>query len=70
MNDVAIEVNKIYHGDSLSVLKTFHDESIDCCITSPPYWGLRDYGVEGQLGREKTFHEFIEKLCCVFDEVN
>ena len=69
MNDVAIEVNKIYHGDSLSVLKTFPDESIDCCITSPPYWGLRDYGVEGQLGREKTFHEFIEKLCCVFDEV-
>jgi len=36
--------NKIIQGDSLEVLKTLPDESIDCCITSPPYWGLRDYG--------------------------
>ena len=39
-----MELNKIYQGDSLEVLKTLDSESIDCCITSPPYWGLRDYG--------------------------
>lgn len=41
-----MEINKIYQGDSLSILKTFPDESINCIITSPPYWGLRDYGNE------------------------
>lgn len=39
-----IEVNKIYHGDCLEILKTFPTESIDCVVTSPPYWALRDYG--------------------------
>lgn len=38
-----MEINKIYQGNSLEVLKTFPDASIDCCITSPPYWGLRSY---------------------------
>lgn len=38
-----LETNKIYQGDSLDVLKTFESESVDCCITSPPYWGLRSY---------------------------
>lgn len=60
---------KIIHGDALSVLKTMEDESVNCVITSPPYWGLRDYGVEGQLGLEKTFQEYINKLCNIFDEV-
>ncbi len=64
-----MELNKIYRGDSLEVLKTFPDESIDCCITSPPYWNLRDYQVVGQLGLEPTFNEYITKLCDVFDEV-
>ena len=41
-------------GDSLEVLRTLPSESVQCCITSPPYWGLRDYGVEGQLGLEPT----------------
>ena len=36
------DINKIYEGDVLQVLKTFPDESIDCCVTSPPYWGLRN----------------------------
>jgi DNA modification methylase len=50
-----MERNKVYVGNSLDVLKTFPDESIDMCITSPPYWGLRDYGTEGQVwgGDEK-----------------
>ena len=55
-----METDKIYLGDSLEILKTFPDESIDCAITSPPYWALRDYGVEGQLGLEPTFQEYIK----------
>ena len=64
-----IEVNKIYHGNCLDVLKTFPDNCIDCCITSPPYWGLRDYEHEQQLGNETHFNDFIENLCNIFDEV-
>ena len=61
--------NKIIHGDSLEVLQTLPGESIDCVVTSPPYWALRDYGVPGQLGLESTFNEYISKLCDIFDEV-
>lgn len=64
-----IELNKIYQGSALSVLKTFPDNFIDCVVTSPPYWALRDYGVKGQLGLESTFQEYINKLCDIFDEV-
>lgn len=62
-------LNKIINGNSLEVLKTIPDNSIDCCITSPPYWGLRDYGHEEQLGSEKHFKDFVNNLCNVFDEV-
>lgn len=41
-----MEINKIYQGDTLEILKQMPDESVDCIITSPPYWRLRDYGVE------------------------
>ena len=61
--------NKILYGDALAVLKTLPAESIDSCITSPPYWGLRDYGVEGQLGLEKTPEEYVAKLVDIFKEV-
>ena len=64
-----MEVNKIITGDTLEVLKTWPDNFIDCCITSPPYWGLRDYGVEGQLGLEKTPEEYVAKMVEVFREV-
>ena len=64
-----MEINKIYQGDSLDILKIFPSESVDCAITSPPYWALRDYGVDGQLGLEPTFQEYISKLCDIFDEV-
>ena len=55
-----LKTNKVYIGNCLDVLKTFPDESIDMCITSPPYWGLRDYGTEGQVwgGDENCKHEF------------
>lgn len=45
---------RILVGDCRSVLKTIPDESVNCCVTSPPYWGLRDYGHPGQMGLEKT----------------
>lgn len=64
-----IKRNTILQGDALEVLKTLPAESIDCVITSPPYWALRDYGVAGQLGLEPTFQEYITKLCEIFDEV-
>ena len=64
-----MKINHIHHGEALETLKTFPDESIDCCITSPPYYGLRDYGIEYQLGLEKTHEEYIDKLCRIFDEV-
>ena len=62
-------INKIINGDCLDVMKDIPDESVDMVMTSPPYWALRDYGVEGQLGLESTFQEYINKLCDIFDEV-
>ena len=63
-----METNKVYQGDALEVLKKIPSESVNCIVTSPPYWALRDYGVEGQLGLESTPQEYINKLCDVFDE--
>ena len=60
---------RILVGDCLKVLKTLPGESVNCCVTSPPYWGLRDYGVAGQLGLEPTPQEYVEKLVAVFREV-
>jgi site-specific DNA-methyltransferase (adenine-specific) len=66
-----LQLNTIVEGNALSVLRTFPDESIDCVITSPPYWKQRDYdGIEGQLGQEKNVREYIDNLCSVFDEVH
>jgi DNA modification methylase len=59
----------IHVGDALAVLRTMPDESVHCVVTSPPYWGLRDYGVVGQLGLEPTFQEYIAKMVEVFREV-
>lgn len=56
-------------GDALTELNKIESETIDCCITSPPYWALRDYKTEGQLGLEPTFAEYINKLVTIFDEV-
>ena len=59
----------IYNGDALEILRQLPDATVNCCITSPPYWGLRDYGVAGQLGLEKTPQEFIANMVEVFREV-
>lgn len=60
---------RIIEGDALAVLRTLPDESVHCCITSPPYWGLRDYGVAGQLGMEATPELYVSGLVAVFAEV-
>lgn len=64
-----IELDKIYNEDCLAGLKSLPDESVDCCVTSPPYYALRDYGVEGQIGQEETPSSYIDNLAKVFWEV-
>lgn len=61
--------NKLLIGDSLTHLKSLPGGIVQCCVTSPPYYGLRDYGAEGQLGLEETPHEYIARLVDVFREV-
>lgn len=56
-------------GDAGFVLKGIRDNSIDCVVTSPPYWALRDYKVDGQLGLEPTFQEYLTKLLDIFTEI-
>ncbi len=58
-----------YVGDCRELLRALPDGSINCCVTSPPYWGLRDYGNECQLGLEKTPEEYVAKMVDVFREV-
>lgn len=62
-------INTIICGNSLNVLKTFPSDIVDCAITSPPYWNLRDYKVKEQLGLEKTPEEYVQKLVEIFREV-
>ena len=59
----------LYQGEVLDILRTLQDESINCCVTSPPYWGLRDYGVDGQLGLERTPEEYVARMVEIFREV-
>lgn len=60
---------EILTGDCRQLLKTLPDESVQCCVTSPPYWGLRDYGHADQIGQEKTPQEFVQTMVEVFREV-
>lgn len=64
-----IELDTIYTGDALAVLKGLPDGSVNCCVTSPPYYALRDYGVDGQIGRESSPKEYVSRLTEVFAEV-
>jgi DNA modification methylase len=62
--------NCILLGDNIETLKTLPDKSVDCCVTSPPYYNLRDYGgIAGQIGLERTPEEYIARLLAVFLEV-
>ena len=60
---------RILTGDCRDVLRTLADGSVQCCVTSPPYYGLRDYGAAGQIGLERSMHDFIAELVAVFREV-
>jgi len=60
---------KVIVGNAVDVLRTLEPGLARTCVTSPPYWGLRDYGQEAQLGLEDSPEAFIENLCLVFDEV-
>lgn len=60
---------QLFVGDCLETLKTLPDASVQCCVTSPPYYGLRDYGVAGQIGLEETPEAYVAKLVAVFQEV-
>jgi len=62
------ERNRVYNVDALTLLKATASGSVDCVVTSPPYFGLRDYGVDGQIGLEPTPREFVDALVAVFRE--
>ena len=63
------KIKTIINGDCIEVMKTMAEQSVQCCVTSPPYFGLRDYGNDGQIGLEETPEAFVAKLVEVFREV-
>jgi DNA modification methylase len=62
-------MDKIFIGDSLTILRSLQSNSVQTCVTSPPYFGLRDYGMKGQLGLEDTPAAYVQKLVELFREV-
>lgn len=64
-----MNVNQIYNSECLLGLKYLPDNSVHCCVTSPPYYGLRDYGIPEQIGLEETPEEYIRKLVSIFHEI-
>jgi len=66
---IKIHGSMIIEGDSYIALQKIADESIQCAVTSPPYWGLRDYGIEGQIGLEDQLQQYINNLLVIFREV-
>ncbi|MCK9751722.1 site-specific DNA-methyltransferase [Pseudomonas syringae] len=64
-----LDASTIFEGDAVTVLRRLPSNSVRCVVTSPPYWGLRDYGIDDQIGLELTMPQFIQKLVAVFAEV-
>lgn len=64
-----VDENIIINRDCLLALRDLPDESVNCCVTSPPYYALRDYGMDAQIGREDSPEEYIHRLVLVFREV-
>ena len=62
-------LNKVWCADALDFMRELPDGCVQCVVTSPPYWGLRDYGIEGQLGMERTPEEYVGMMVEVFREV-
>ena len=69
MRSMHLETNIIHVGDNLFHLTNIPDASVDMCVTSPPYYNLRDYKNSSQIGAENTVSDFVENLCKVFDEI-
>ena len=69
MRSMHLETNIIHIGDNIFHLTNIPDASVDMCVTSPPYYNLRDYKNSNQIGAENTVSDFVENLCKVFDEV-
>ena len=69
MRSMHLETNIIHIGDNIFHLTNIPDASVDMCVTSPPYYNLRDYKNSGQIGAENTVNDFVENLCKVFDEI-
>lgn len=68
MPSISRYINRIVCGDALPVLTKIPSESINCIVTSPPYWSLRDYGVKEQIGLEDSFDQYLVRLLAVFAE--
>ncbi len=66
---ISINDSIIIEGDALHALRVLPEKSVKCAVTSPPYWGLRDYGIDGQIGLEQTLPQFINHLVAIFNEV-
>jgi DNA modification methylase len=64
-----VTTQRIIPGDCIEGLRTLPDASVHCCVTSPPYWGLRDYGHDGQIGLEPTPEAYVARMADVFREV-
>lgn len=64
-----MQINTTYNMDALAAARLLPDDCVDCIVTSPPYYGLRDYGVDGQIGLEETPEVFIDQLVTVFREL-
>lgn len=64
-----MKLNKIYNKECTAGLKELPEKSIHCCVTSPPYWGLRDYGTDDQFGLEETPQQYVDNMVKLFREV-
>lgn len=65
----SFEINRIYNEDCLETMRRMPNDFVNCVVTSPPYWKLRDYGVDGQIGLEETPELYVEKMVNIFQEV-
>lgn len=62
-------VNQLHHGDAETILNEMPNHSVDCVVTSPPYWGLRDYNTPAQRGFEPDIDAYVTSITSVFDEL-
>jgi site-specific DNA-methyltransferase (adenine-specific) len=65
---LALRGSTLFEGDALTVLRRLPSSSVRCVVTSPPYWGLRDYGIDDQIGLDATLPQFLHRLVAIFEE--